>query len=79
MSEKLKQDISIGRNLCMLRKHACLSQEAVSAKLALKGLPVSREIILQMELGRYSIHISFLMALKQIYRVDSFDEFFKDI
>lgn len=79
MSDKLKQDISIGNNLKRLRKNAKLSQEEVSAKLMLMGLSTSREIISQMELGRYSIRVSVLLALKQIYNVATFDEFFKDL
>ena len=79
MSDKLKQDISIGDNLRFLRKRAKLSQEDVSAKLDLMGLSTSREIISQMELGRYSIRISVLLALKQIYNAATFDDFFKDL
>lgn len=79
MSSKLKQDVSIGDNLRRLRKNARLSQEEVAAKLELMGHSISREIISQMELGRYSIRISVLMALKQIYHVSSYDEFFKDL
>ena len=62
MSEKIKQDISIGKNLHRLRKQAGLSQEQVAVKLQVMGLPVSREIISQMELGRYSIRVSVLIA-----------------
>ena len=62
-----------------LRKRARLSQEDVSVKLDLLGLSTRREIISQMELGRYSIRISVLLALKQIYHVSTFDEFFKDL
>ena len=72
MSDKIKQDISIGANLKRLRKNAKLSQEQVSAKLDLLGLSTSREIISQMELGRYSIRVSVLLALKEIYHVDTF-------
>ena len=79
MSKKLKQDISIGTNLQRLRKRSGLSQEKVAAKLQLMGFDISREIISQMELGNYSIRVSVLRALKDIYQVDSFDEFFKDI
>lgn len=79
MSKKLKQDISIGTNLRRLRKQSGLSQEKVAAKLQLMGFDISREIISQMELGNYSIRVSILRALKDIYQVDSFDEFFKDI
>lgn len=76
MSAKLKQDISIGDNLRMLRKRAGLSQEAAAAKLQIMELPVSREIISQMELGKYSIRISVLLAMKEVYKVKSMDEFF---
>lgn len=79
MSDKLKQDISIGNNLRLLRKNAKLSQENVAAKLELMGLSISREIISQMELGRYSIRVSVLLALKQIYNVATFDDFFRDL
>lgn len=79
MSEKLKQDISIGDNLKRLRKNTGLSQEQVAAKLELMGLPISREILSQMELGRYSIRVSVLAALKQLYQVNSYDEFFANL
>ena len=62
-----------------LRKRARLSQEDVSVKLDLLGLSTRREIISQMELGRFSIRISVLLAFKQIYHVSTFDEFFKDL
>ena len=79
MSDKIKQDISIGTNLKRLRREANLSQEEVASKLDLMGLPISREIISQMELGRYSIRVSVLVALKQIYKVNTFDEFVKNL
>lgn len=78
MSEKLKQDISIGENLRKLRKAAGLSQEQTSAQLQLRGLNVSREMISQMELGKYSIRISVLLALKEIYGVE-IQEFFEGL
>ncbi len=79
MSKKLKQDISIGANLRRLRKQSGLSQEKAAAKLQLVGIDISREIISQMELGNYSIKVSVLRALKDIYQVDSFDEFFRGL
>ena len=79
MSDKLKQDISIGANLTRLRKAAQLSQQDVSIKLDLLGLSTSRSIVSQMERGKYSIRVSVLRALKDIYKVDSYDEFFKDL
>ena len=37
---------------------------------------MSREIISQMESGHHNIRISVLLAFKQVYEVDSFDDFF---
>lgn len=78
MSKKIKQDISIGNNLHNLRIRAGLSKEQVSAQLQLRGLNVSREIISQMELGKYSIRVSVLLALKEIYQAE-FNEFFDNL
>jgi transcriptional regulator with XRE-family HTH domain len=75
MSERIKQDISIGPNLRLLRKKSGLSQEKVVAQLQLMGIPISREILSQMELGHYSIRVSVLLGLKEIYSAD-FDDFF---
>lgn len=75
MEEKLKQDISMGDNLRRLRKRAGLSQAQAAAQLQLMGLPVSREIVSQMELGRYSVRVSVLLGMKKIYGA-VFDDFF---
>ena len=69
MAKKLKQDISIGANLKKYRVEAGLSQEAVSAKLQARGLDISREIISQMELGKYNIRVSVLLELKELYSI----------
>jgi len=79
MSNGLKQDISIGKNLKQLRKSANLTQEQVSAQLQIMGISISTDILAKMEQGRYSIKISVLIALKQIYNVDSYDAFFDGI
>lgn len=79
MSKKIKQDISIGGNLQRLRYMAGLSQEETAAKLQIMGFSVSREMISQMESGKYNIRISILLAIKKIYNVDSMDEFFKGL
>lgn len=75
MSEKLKQDISIGPNLKALRHKSGLSQEQVAARLQTMELNVSREMLSQMEQGRYSIRVSVLLGLKSIYHA-SYDDFF---
>lgn len=69
--DKIKQDISIGDNLRNLRKRMGLSQE-------LRGLSVSREMLSQMELGRYNIRVSVLLALKDIYNA-TFEEIFENL
>ncbi|NBI66397.1 XRE family transcriptional regulator [Pseudoflavonifractor sp. 60] len=76
MANGLKQDISIGANLKALRKKNGLLQKEVSAQLEVMGIPVTEGIIAKMEQGRYSVRISVLLALKKIYKMDSFDDFF---
>ncbi len=79
MIMNLKQDISIGDNLRTLRKKAGLTQEEVAAKLQVLDLPVSREVLSQMERGKYSIRISVLLAMKELYKVNSMDDFFDGV
>ena len=79
MSDRLKQDINIGRNLKLLRRRAKFTQDAASAKLEVMGIPMSSDIMAKMEQGRYSIRISVLLALKKIYHVESYDEFFSGL
>ena len=79
MDKKIKQDVSIGENLQRLRINAGLSQEEVAAKMQLLGFPISREMMSQMESGKYSIRISVLLAMKKLYHADSIDEFFKGL
>ena len=76
MSSGLKQDISIGQNLKSLRKRAKLTQREASAQLEILGVPMTEDILAKIEQGRYSVRISVLLALKQIYGIDSFDIFF---
>lgn len=76
MSNGLKQDISIGHNLKALRRKAKLSQREASAQLEILDVPMTEDILAKIEQGRYSVRISVLLALKQIYGVSSFDEFF---
>ena len=79
--QKIKQvkELSIGENLQRLRKNVGLSQEDAVAQLQLAGLDISRETLSQIERGRYNVRVSVLRALKEIYKVDSYDEFFRDL
>lgn len=78
MSQKIRQDISIGSNIRNLRKKHNLTQEQVIAKLQLMGLSISRSIYSQIELGTYNIRVSELAALRVIFHC-SFDDFFLNI
>ena len=75
MADKLKQDISIGTNLKKYRLAAGMSQEIVAAKLQTQGLDIHRKIISQMELGKYSVRVSILLALADLYNVPIQDFF----
>ena len=79
MDQKLKQDYVIGPNLKALRKKTGLTQAQVAAKLQVAGLDVSRGMYAQMEQGTYSIRISVLAALKAIFKLESYDEFFQGL
>lgn len=79
MSKKIKQDLSIGENLRRLRQTAGYTQEQVVAKLQTQGIDISREMLSQMENGRYSIRISILVVLKTLYNISTYDEFFEGL
>ena len=78
MAKRLKQDVSIGPNLKKYRQVTGLSQEKVAAKLQLRGLDISREMISQMELGTYNIRVSVLLALAELYNIP-IQSFFTDL
>jgi len=78
MAQKLKQDVSIGANLRKYRKATGFSQKTVAAKLQVQGLDIHEKIISEMELGKYSIRVSVLLALAELYRTPV-QAFFSDL
>jgi len=78
MAKKLKQDISIGANLKKYRQASGLTQDEVASRLQIQGLDIVQKIISEMELGTYSIRVSVLLALADLYRV-SVQDFFEGI
>ena len=78
MAKKLKQDISIGANLKKYRKASGLTQDEVASRLQVQGLDIHQKIISEMELGTYSIRISVLLALADLYDTP-IQDFFKGI
>ena len=75
MSQKLKQDISIGNNIRILRKKAHFTQEQVVTQLQLYGSELSRSSYSQIECGTYNIRISELCILKNLFQCESNDFF----
>lgn len=78
MENKLKQDVPIGHNLKKYRLAAGLSQDSVAAKLQVQGLDVHQKTISEMELGQYSIRVSVLLALADLYDTP-IQNFFEDL
>lgn len=78
MSKKIRQDVSIGRNIRALRQKMHLTQEQVVVKLGERGIVSSRSIYSQIECGSYNIRVSELAALTEIFGVD-YNAFFKNM
>lgn len=78
MVQKLKQDLQIGSMIRQLRYEKGYTQEQVVAKLQLKGIDITRSIYSQIESGSYSIRISVLAALTEIFQTD-YNTIFSDI
>ena len=76
--QKIKQDLSIGSNIRKMRIAAGMTQEQVTAKLQLAGCDISRSVYSQIECGTYSIRVSELVALRQLFNVD-YNAFFVDL
>ncbi len=70
MSQKIRQDISIGKRIRQLRKELHLTQEDVVLKMQLQGCDISRSIYSQIECGTYNIRVSELLILSRILQCD---------
>lgn len=78
MVQKIKQDISLGSNIRLLRKQSHLTQEQVVARLQLQGIEISRSSYSQIECGTYNNRVSELIALAELFHVD-FNAFFMNL
>ena len=76
--QKLRQDLTIGKNLKELRKKARLSQDDVAAQLQILGCTTTRSTYSKMETGGYSIRVSELIALRKVFKC-RFDHFFNGL
>lgn len=79
MEQKLRRNDTRGQNMQRLRQAAGLTQAQTAARLQVQGLDISREILSQMESGRYNIPVPVLKALKELYKAESYDEFFQGL
>lgn len=78
MSQKIKQDISIGNNIRQLRKATHFTQEQVVTQLQLQGIEISRSSYSQIECGTYNIRVSELIALAELFKTD-YNSFFANL
>ncbi|MBQ7767004.1 MAG: helix-turn-helix transcriptional regulator [Lachnospiraceae bacterium] len=78
MAQKIKQDISIGNTIRILRQDAGLTQEQVVTHLQLNGSELSRSAYSQIECGTYNIRISELKSLKELFKCE-YNDFFKNV
>lgn len=79
MSIKLVQDFYIGKNIRRLRLEKKWTQKELAAQLESRNLKANREYVAQIESGNRNVPISILIALKHIFGVEHYDEFFKEI
>ncbi len=70
MTQKIRQDISLGKQIRRLRKLRHLTQEDVTKQMQLRGCDISRSIYSQIECGTYNIRVSELIALADILECD---------
>ncbi|MCH5268524.1 MAG: helix-turn-helix transcriptional regulator [Lachnospiraceae bacterium] len=76
-TQKIRQDINIGKNIRILRKKAGYTQEQTIAKLQLMGIEITRSIYSQIECGTYNIKVTELIALAKLLDTD-INSFFVD-
>ncbi len=74
--QKIRPDMCIGKNIQLLRYSRDLTQDQVVAQMQMLGVPISKPSYVKIENNKQNIKVSELFALKQIFRLDSFDPFF---
>lgn len=68
--QKIRPDLDIGKNIQTLRYQNKLTQDQVTAKLNLAGLPISKSTYAKLETNRMNIKASELVALAHIFGTD---------
>lgn len=78
VTQKIKQDVSFGKNIRKPRNDSKMTQEEVVTWLQLSGIDISRSIYSQIECGTYNIRVSELIALSKLFKTD-INSFFVDL
>lgn len=76
--QKIKQDISIGKNIRILRKRGGFTQDQVVAILQSNGCDMSRSTYAKIESGIANIRVSELQMLKMIFKAEYKDFFIEE-
>ncbi len=66
---------AVGQNIKKLREKAGLTQDAVSAKLQLRGCDITRSALAKIEVGQRHLYPDEVILLKEILQT-SFDDIF---
>lgn len=77
--QKIRPDLDLGMNIKLMRVARSMTQEQVIAQMQLRGLEITRGVYSKIENNRMNIKVSELLALKSIFRLSSYDEFFKGL
>ena len=65
----------IGKNIRLLREHAGLTQEQLSARLQVRGCDITRSALAKIEVGQRHLYPDEIICFKEILNVE-FDDIF---
>ena len=78
MTQKIRQDIIIGRNIRKFRRAMDLTQDELCDLMSLRGCELSRSCLSHIEHGDMNIKVSELFAICDIFGID-FNTLFSDL
>ena len=67
---------AIGKNICMLRERAHLTQDQLSAKLQINGCDITRSALAKIEVGQRHLYPDEIILIKQLLSA-TYDEIFQ--
>ena len=73
MNEKIEK--KIGQNIRTLRERAGITQEALAAKLQLRGCDITRSAVAKIEVGQRHLYPDEIIFIKEILNAE-YDEIF---